>query len=334
MGQQQRNKRKRAGKEQRGPGRENRQSGTPARPDAPVAEPVPNVVTRPGKLPESYGQTRVVVLPIHPYLVHVYWEIAPDCVEENLKRLPEVDRPPQPCLRFYDVTYIDFDGTNAHSWFDVEIDLWAGNWYVELWSANKSYCVDLGLRSPAGIFLPLARSNIAQTPPDQPSVNVTERYSFVPPENLREHVERGGTPFDLPGSEKESRLPGESQNPDEPRAFEGPQMPEETPGSPVLGHSGLTAHATRREGSEQGKRSASASWSVESAGVTEIVRQRYRELHRSQAHPMTPTTAPFMARDQEAKPPRLSHLKPQRADITQIDEQAFAFGVSSRPTSR
>jgi hypothetical protein len=289
----------------------------------------------PAKLPEFYGQTRVIVLPIHPYLIHVYWEVASDDVQQGLKRLSEANRPPQACLRFYDVTYIDFDGTNAYGWFDVDIDLRAGNWYVDLWSANKSYCVDLGLRSPAGVFLSLARSNVAQTPPDQPSVNVAERYSFVPTESLGEPVERGAKPFGLPSGDEESRMPGERWNPEEPRSSEVPQMSEEALGSPVPGQSGLTARPIwRREGSEQGRRSTSSPWSVESAGVTEIVRQRYRELHRLQSRPKAPSAAPFMARDREAKPPRISHLKPQPGDITQIDEQAFAFGVSSRPTSR
>jgi len=33
------------------------------------------LTSEPGDLPDSYGETRVVLLPVEPYLVHVYWEV-------------------------------------------------------------------------------------------------------------------------------------------------------------------------------------------------------------------------------------------------------------------
>ncbi len=335
MDQRQRNKRNRGGKEKRQRGRQSRKSGAPIQSQAPVVEPVPGVVMEPGKLPESYDQTRVVVLPIHPYLVHVYWEVAPGDVEKDRQRLPEADRAPQACLRFYDITYIDFDGTNAHGWFDVDIELGAENWYVELWSANKSYCVDLGLRSAAGDFLPLARSNIVQTAPDQPSVNIQERYSFLPRENRGEQVQQRRQPFDLPGEEEESVLPGESRDWEASRTVEFSQGTAEGAAPRPPRHRSLTAQPGRgSDWNDQGKPPTSSLRSFGSINMTEIVRQHYRKLPKLQTRSMTPSAAPSTVSYQDARQSLLTPPEPETADITQINERAFAFGVSSRPTSR
>ena len=124
-------------------------------------------------------RTRVLLLPVNPYLVHVYWEVAPDDLKEIRKSLGRQGRRARSVLRFYDVTDVVFDGTNAQSMIDVEIDLRAGNWYVHLWSPDKSYCVDLGLRTEGGQFYRLARSNIGEAPRAGPSVKVEERYMLV-----------------------------------------------------------------------------------------------------------------------------------------------------------
>jgi hypothetical protein len=132
-----------------------------------------------GELSVLSARTRVVLLPVNPYLVHVYWEVAPDNLKKIKKSLGRPGRRARPVLRFYDVTNIAFDGTNAQSWFDVEIDLQAVNWYVHLWSPDKTYCVDLGLRPKGGQFYRLARSNVGEAPRAGPSAKVEERYLLV-----------------------------------------------------------------------------------------------------------------------------------------------------------
>jgi hypothetical protein len=143
------------------------------------SEPSPGQPLESGELSVLSERTRVVLLPVNPYLVHVYWEVAPDALEEIEKSLGRPGRRARSVLRFYDVTNIVFDGTNAQSRFDVEIDLRAANWYVHLWSPEKSYCVDLGLRTDGGQFYSLARSNIGEAPRAGPSVKVDERYLLV-----------------------------------------------------------------------------------------------------------------------------------------------------------
>jgi hypothetical protein len=131
------------------------------------------------ELPDIDEETKVVLLPVNPYLVHVYWGIAANDLKEIERVSTRAGRRAQPVLRFYDITHINFDGTNAHSWFDVEIDLRAGNWYIHLQSPGKSYCIDLGLRAEGGGFHRLARSNVAETPRAWPSDKVEESFLLV-----------------------------------------------------------------------------------------------------------------------------------------------------------
>ncbi len=122
-----------------------------------------------GELPGAYGRTVVTLVPVDPYLVHVYWEVSSMDREKGRVWSDRSKEGYQPVLRFYDVTYIEFDGANAHGYFDVEVDMRMASWYVHLWSPEKSYVVDLGLRAESGEFYRLARSSSAQTPPAWPS---------------------------------------------------------------------------------------------------------------------------------------------------------------------
>jgi hypothetical protein len=133
----------------------------------------------PGDLPAWYDETRVILLPVDPYLIHAYWDVASSDLEKAKRRLGRKYRHAQAILRFYDITNVIFDGTNAGNSFDVDIELQAKSRYVPLWSPEKSYCVDLALKGPEGRFYVIARSNVAETPPAWPSHRVEERYLHI-----------------------------------------------------------------------------------------------------------------------------------------------------------
>jgi len=139
----------------------------------------PKVASEPVDLPDSYGETGVVLLPVEPYLLHVYWEVTPVELERAKYQIDDEHGQPQTILRCYDVTNILFDGMNAHGSFDVYIDLLARSRYVHLWSPEKSYFVELGFKTEDGRFYPIARSNIAQIPPDWPAPKSDEHYMLV-----------------------------------------------------------------------------------------------------------------------------------------------------------
>lgn len=137
------------------------------------------LLVEPGDLPASYGVTRVILLPLEPHLVHVYWEISPGDMKKLRRLIATHSQAPEPILRFYDITHVMYAGENVHGSFDISIDLKAGNWYVHLWSAEKSYFVELGLRTSDGRFLPIARSNTAEVPSARPFPYSDERYMLV-----------------------------------------------------------------------------------------------------------------------------------------------------------
>ncbi|HSB80420.1 MAG TPA: DUF4912 domain-containing protein [Candidatus Methylomirabilis sp.] len=129
-------------------------------------------------LPDAYGKDRLVLLPIDPYWVHAYWELSAPRVSDSPRGSGEAGDA-RYILRVYDVTFIQFDGTNARGFFDIEISRTAGNWYINLWSPGKSLCAEVGLGRPDGSFSPLVRSNVIQTPPTSSSPRTEERWIRV-----------------------------------------------------------------------------------------------------------------------------------------------------------
>lgn len=125
------------------------------------------------KLPESYNKNKLVVLPVNPNWLHVYWDLS-EKTSESLMNLPNGFRI---VLRIYDVTFIDFNGNNAHRTFEISIDLRTmKNYYVNVPMPNADYLAELGYVSPDGEFHPIIRSNLCKTPPNSPSQSTRERW--------------------------------------------------------------------------------------------------------------------------------------------------------------
>ena len=151
----------------------------PERPQAPAAHfgeqeqleeskyypPAPSHGLKPeeGELSDFSGETRAVLLVVDTNLVHAYWRVSPDTLREAKRRNGDSSKA---VLRFYE----------ASGSFDVDVTLGARNWYVPLWSAGKSYYVDLGLRNADGSFVQLARSNVVLTPRALPIAEAGERF--------------------------------------------------------------------------------------------------------------------------------------------------------------
>jgi hypothetical protein len=106
-------------------------------------------------LPESYGVTELVLLPVDPCWIFAYWEVTPPAISDLMNQLGPRASGGRYVLRIYDVTAIEFTGSNAHSFFDLSTDLSARNWYINLWSSEKSLAGDLGYLLPDGQFFSL-----------------------------------------------------------------------------------------------------------------------------------------------------------------------------------
>ncbi|MGH2769902.1 MAG: DUF4912 domain-containing protein [Actinomycetota bacterium] len=155
------------------------------------------VGSSPDELPSSYGETRVVLLPVDPYLVHAYWDLS----RSDRQRASSASG----ALRFFDVT-------SAEARFDVEIELAARNWYVPLRSPGKSYRVELGRRTEDGEFVAIAGSNPIEMPRASPSADrethhllVVGDYEQVEPIPAESRVQPRGSDPQAPPSQGSTR---------------------------------------------------------------------------------------------------------------------------------
>lgn len=149
----------------------------PVTPTLPTAPGTASAGPLTGELPESYGSTGIVLQIRDPYWGHVFWEIGPQTRAELRARLGETGSAKAVyLLRIYDVTGRAFNGTNAAGYQDLMVLESAGNWYLHLGKADHEYIVDLGIITPAGIFITVAHSNRARTPRDQWSSTLDQQW--------------------------------------------------------------------------------------------------------------------------------------------------------------
>jgi hypothetical protein len=135
-----------------------------------------------GELPKGYGEDKIVLMMRDPFVAYAYWEATPARIERERAWFGWSSKL---CLRIYDVTGVQFDGRNAIGYFDQEISDRTGNWYFDLGRPSHSFCADLGLLSPEGRFLTLARSNYITMPLDTASDVIDEEWMLVDEEFWR-----------------------------------------------------------------------------------------------------------------------------------------------------
>jgi hypothetical protein len=167
-----------------------------------------------GELPRAYGRDRIVLLPRDPWWVFAYWEVTPTTRITALRALGAEAEGAREVLRVYDVTFITFTGDNAWLSFDVEVTPGADRWYVNVGRPAASFCVELGLRTPAGRFLPFVRSNVVTTTRSSPSPDTTVRWVEIGP---------GAAPREVAGDWGGQRVPAPGIPAEEPPIGERPR---------------------------------------------------------------------------------------------------------------
>ena len=130
-------------------------------------------------LPSGYNDNRLVLLARDPHWLYAYWDFSAERISAALTQLGTQDA--RPILRIFDVTYINFDGTNAWTRVDSELTPFATSWYIPVPRSDASYCAEVGYRTSDGRFALLGRSNVAITPRDGVSPSATLHW-FTPPE--------------------------------------------------------------------------------------------------------------------------------------------------------
>ncbi|MBO8128451.1 MAG: DUF4912 domain-containing protein [Peptococcaceae bacterium] len=136
--------------------------------------------SRPLELPQNYNQNRLVLLARDPYWLYAYWEISATLEQEFYRTYgPDAWHSSRPVLRLYDVTGIEFNGANAHTYIDIPINDDVDNWHIEASSPERTFCLDLGRILPGGKFVTLLRSNTVTTPAAKISERVDEEWMWI-----------------------------------------------------------------------------------------------------------------------------------------------------------
>lgn len=133
-------------------------------------------------LPDRYGMDKIVLQVRDPWWIHAYWELQEATRQRYRNELGGDFYRARLLLRVYDVSQINFNGNNAHSFFDIQINEQANNWYIDTGGPGRSWCVDLGLLLPDGRFITIIRSNTVFTPLEGPSWITDEEWMI--PEDL------------------------------------------------------------------------------------------------------------------------------------------------------
>jgi len=128
------------------------------------------------KLPAGYGEDRITLMARDPSLTYAYWEATP---ERLVKERSWFGMEAALVVRIYDITGVQFDGRNAVGYFDQDVNEHVGSWYFETGRPGHSFCADLGMRSPEGRFLTLARSNYITMPRDGVSDVIDEEWMLA-----------------------------------------------------------------------------------------------------------------------------------------------------------
>jgi hypothetical protein len=144
-------------------------------PPEPVSSPPPSA----SALPSGYDDNRFVLLARDPHWLYAYWDFSTEEIRTALTKLGSQEV--RPILRIFDVTYIDFNGTNAWNSVDIELTPFATTWYIPVSQPDASYCAEMGYQSPDGRFVALGRSNVVITPRDGASPDTTLHWE-TPPE--------------------------------------------------------------------------------------------------------------------------------------------------------
>lgn len=117
------------------------------------------------RFPPGYGDNKIVILARDPWWLFSYWEIRRDKEEDVVRRIESSgDAVAKSILRVYDITDVNFNGKNAHTYFDIELQGLAASWYINVNQPDRSWIVEIGIITKKGAFHPLARSNAVKTP--------------------------------------------------------------------------------------------------------------------------------------------------------------------------
>lgn len=129
------------------------------------------------QIQDRYGDNSIEMMVIDPTHIYSYWEVTEDRRHQVLHQANASGVEYQTMVRLYDVSDISFDGDNAWSIQESQVDE-SPNWYFDV-EGNRSYCAEIGLKLWDNRFLVIARSNIISTPRETVSDYYDEEWMMI-----------------------------------------------------------------------------------------------------------------------------------------------------------
>jgi hypothetical protein len=128
----------------------------------------------------SYNETYIRALPRDPEWVYIYWETQSGSVDALRNQMGHENySSSKRILRLLDITDIDYNGSNAWSHYDTEINQFANNWYLRIPEPGRSYVLELGHLAANGGFYLIIRSNVFSAPRGGISEQTDETWKTV-----------------------------------------------------------------------------------------------------------------------------------------------------------
>lgn len=121
------------------------------------------------EFPSGYGDNHIVLMVRDPHWLYTYWEINEKRRGEIIGEIgKDIFERSSEMLRVHD--------TNSWESFDLSLSYGARNWYVHVPNPGRTYCVEIGYKTPDGRFIAAAHSNWVKTPLDRMSDEIDEEW--------------------------------------------------------------------------------------------------------------------------------------------------------------
>jgi glycogen(starch) synthase len=106
---------------------------------------------------------------VTPHEAFIHWRILHDWVEQTARQKGGAWDRCRMIVRLYDVSFIEFNGFNAHSLRDYTIQGLCGEMLFKLSRPGSWHLAEVGFLLRSGEFLPAARSGVVAFPPERAS---------------------------------------------------------------------------------------------------------------------------------------------------------------------
>jgi hypothetical protein len=124
-------------------------------------------------IPDRYNIDKIRAYPINPEWAHVYWELSDNTKNEIKHKLSFGGKL---VLRLYDVTYIDFNGKNAHRIMQNDISIDSKAWYIKHQNPDADFIAEIGIIYPNNGYESFIRSNVFHSPRNSISDDLSEKW--------------------------------------------------------------------------------------------------------------------------------------------------------------